>query len=51
MLIRCIPPMNSEIEVLAEFCEVQENINIFFNGNFGDTFFPEIAFQYFIGPG
>ena len=41
--------MNFEVEVLADFCEVQEEINIFSKDDFGDTFFPEIAFRYLIG--
>ena len=40
--------MNFENKVLADFCEIQEEINIFLEGDFGDTFFPEIAFKCFI---
>ena len=40
--------MDVEIELLANFFDGQEEINIFLKGFFGDTFFLEIALERFI---
>jgi hypothetical protein len=46
MLIRFLhPTMNFEIDALADFCEFQEERNIFLKYNFGDTFFPKKTFK------